>query len=125
MFREHYREFNPPCGQFILTFLFLVSERRSIILLQQHHASLSVAQLTLFLGDNDVTLCPSKKVHSKKVSSLNFIWGLCAHGGVPPVYSGLQPQSTNMHVRLIGDTKLTVGVSVSIMIVCLVCFCVV
>jgi len=35
-------------------------------------------------------------------------------------YSGFLPPSKNMHVRLIGDSKLSLGVCV---VVCLVCLC--
>ena len=40
-------------------------------------------------------------------------------------YSGFLPPSKNMHVRLIGDSKLSLGVSVNVCVaVCLVCLCV-
>jgi len=40
-------------------------------------------------------------------------------------YSGFLAPSKNMHVRLIDDSKLSLGVSVSVCVaVCLVCLCV-
>ena len=46
------------------------------------------------------------------------------HWHVLPGYSGFLPLSKNMHVRLIGDSKLSLVVSVGV-VVCLVCLCVV
>ena len=59
--------------------------------------------------------------HSKKVAGLNHGRGLSVWSlHVLPVlawvssgYSGFLPQSKNMHVRLIGGSKLPVGVGVS------------
>merc|ERR1712035_185044 len=60
--------------------------------------------------------------HSKKVAGSILTWGLSVWSlHVLPVpawvlsgYSGFLPQSKDMHVRLIGDSKLSVGVNVRV-----------
>ena len=59
---------------------------------------------------------------SQRVPGLTPSWGLSVWSlHVLPVYawvlsgySGFHPLSKNMHVRLIGDSKLSLGVSVSV-----------
>jgi len=71
--------------------------------------------------------------HSKRVPGSTPGWGLSVWSlHVLPVYalvlfgySGFLPLSKNMHVRLIGDSKLSLGVSVSVCVfACPVCLCV-
>ena len=65
-------------------------------------------------------LAPSP--HSKRVPGGNTSWGLSVlslhvlplYMWVLPVYSSFLQRSKNMHVRLIGDTKLSLGVCVSV-----------
>ena len=72
-------------------------------------------------------LAPSP--HSERVPGSIPSWGLsvCSLHVLPVYawvlsgYSGFLPPSKNMHVRLFGDSKLSLGVNVS---VCLVCLCV-
>ena len=56
--------------------------------------------------------------HSKKGSGSNSGWGLsvCSpvYAWVLSGYSSFLTPPKNMHVRLIGDCKLTLGVSVSV-----------
>jgi len=70
---------------------------------------------------------------SKKVSGSNPSWGLSVwslhdlpvYEWLLSGYSGFLPPSKNMHVRLLGDSKLSLGVSVSVcVVVCVVCLCV-
>ena len=72
-------------------------------------------------------LAPSP--HSKRVPSSIPTWGLSVwslhalpvYAWVLSGYSGFLPPSKNMHVRLIGDTKLSLGVSVSMCGCCIGC----
>jgi len=76
-------------------------------------------------------LAPSP--HSERVQGSIPTWGLPVWSlHVLPVYawvlsgySGFLQLSKNMHVRLIGVSKLSLGVNVSVcVVVCLVCLCV-
>ena len=80
-------------------------------------------QFSLYKFDQDCTvvwwLAPSP--HSKKVPGSTSGWGLSVWSlHVLPVYtwvlsgySDFLPPSKDMHVRLIGDSKMSLGVSVS------------
>ena len=48
----------------------------------------------------------------------------CCLVSVPSGYFGFLPPPKNIHVRLIGDSKLTLGVSVSVSVSVVVCLCV-
>jgi len=60
--------------------------------------------------------------HSERVPGSTPSWGLSVwslhvlpvYAWVLSEYSGFLPLSKNMHVRLIGDSKLSLGVSVSV-----------
>ena len=62
--------------------------------------------------------------HSKKVPCLNSSWGLSVYACSPCVlsgYCGFLPLPKNLHVRLIGVSKLTPGVSLVCLHVALWC----